>query len=78
MSHALDFMTISYRESFHQAVLTGISRMFFGVELPLFLNVQRSYFERLRVYFNKKNILIDKGDKIFDYDGNEIPVQVQK
>lgn len=71
-------MTISYRESFHQAVLIGISRMFFGVELPLFLNVQRSYFERLRVYFNKKNILIDKGDKIFDYDGNEIPVQVQK
>lgn len=71
-------MTISYRESFHQAVLIGISRMFFGVELLLFLNVQRSYFERLRVYFNKKNILIDKGDKIFDYDGNEIPVQVQK
>ena len=32
---------------------------------------------KLRIYFNKENNLVDEGDELFDYDGDEILVQVQ-
>lgn len=32
---------------------------------------------KLRIYFNKENNLVDEGDELFDYDGDEILIQVQ-
>ena len=50
---------------------------FLALSYHLFSTSKGRILNELRVYFNEKNILVDKGDKLFDYDGDDIPVKVQ-
>lgn len=66
------------RKAFTRQCSLVFPECFLALSYHFFSTSKGGILNELRVHFNKKNILIDKGDKIFDYDGSEIPVQVQK